>query len=94
MQIQLIILEGHYANQINADGNNNVNILSFWLKPDEHPGIRALHGTSSKVVFTAFGFETIALAERRALFAERILDWLDIPVSVEDNQSESIACFV
>ncbi|MCW8803919.1 MAG: T9SS type A sorting domain-containing protein [Ignavibacteriaceae bacterium] len=81
-------LEGHYANQISAEGNNSANILSFWLKPDEHPGIRALHGTSSKVVFTAFGFETIALAERRALFAERILDWLDIPVSVGDNQSE------
>jgi archaellum component FlaG (FlaF/FlaG flagellin family) len=79
---------GHYANQISAVGMYNSNILSFWLKPDEHPGIRAIHGTSSKIVFTTFGFETIALAERRALFAERILDWLDIPVSVEDNQSD------
>ena len=79
---------GHYANQISAVGTYNSNILSFWLKPDEHPGIRAIHGTSSKIVFTTFGFETIALAERRALFAERILDWLDIPVSVEDNQSD------
>jgi hypothetical protein len=79
---------GRYANQISAVGINNANILSFWLKPDEHPGIRALHGTSSKVVFTTFGFETIALAERRALFAERIIDWLNIPVSVEDNQSD------
>ncbi|MDH3269226.1 MAG: T9SS type A sorting domain-containing protein, partial [Ignavibacteria bacterium] len=80
--------QGHYANQIIAIGMNNANILSFWLKPDEHPAIRAFHGTSSKVVFTTFGFETIALAERRALFAERILDWLDIPVSVEDTQSD------
>ncbi len=80
--------QGRYVNRISAEGMYNANILSFWLKPDEHPGIRALHGTSSKVVFTAFGFESIALAERRALFAERILDWLDIPVSVEDNQLE------
>lgn len=80
--------QGHYANQISALGMYSANILSFWLKPDEHPGIRAIHGTSGKVVFTTFGFETIALAERRALFAERILDWLDNPVSVEDNQSD------
>ncbi|HEY6626310.1 MAG TPA: T9SS type A sorting domain-containing protein [Ignavibacteriaceae bacterium] len=78
---------GHYANQISAVGMNNANILSFWLKPDEHPGIRALHGVSSKVVFTTFGFETIALAERRELFAQRIIEWLSIPVSVEEDQA-------
>jgi hypothetical protein len=79
---------GHYANQISAEGMSNANILSFWLKPDEHPGIRAFHGISGKVVFTTFGFETIALAERRSLFAERIIDWLNIPVSVDDNNSD------
>jgi hypothetical protein len=81
---------GHYANQINAVGTNNANIFSFWLKPDEHPGIRAFHGTSSKVVFTTFGFETIAQAEIRELFAERILEWLDIPVSVDENLSNTL----
>jgi len=79
--------QGRYANQISAVGMNNANILSFWLKPDEHPGIRALHGVSSKVVFTTFGFETIALAERRELFAQRIIEWLSIPVSVEEDQA-------
>ena len=77
--------QGHYANQISAEGIYNANILSFWLKPDDYAGIRAFHGVSGKVVFTTFGFETIALAERRALFAERIMDWLNIPVSVEEN---------
>jgi hypothetical protein len=79
---------GRYANQISAEGINNANILSFWLKPDEHPGIRAFHGISGKVVFTTFGFETIALSERRAFFAEHIIDWLNIPVSVEENDTD------
>jgi hypothetical protein len=79
---------GHYANQISSEGMYNANILSFWLKPDEHPGIRAFHGVSGKVVFTTFGFETIALAERRTLFAQRVIDWLNIPVSVEEGQSD------
>lgn len=83
-------LQGHYANQISAIGMYNANILSFWLKPDEHPGIRAFHGLTSKVVFTTFGFETIALAERRALLAQRILDWLSIPVSVENQDGDLI----
>ena len=81
---------GHYANQISAQGMYNANILSFWLKPEEHPGIRAFHSVSGKLIFTTFGFETIAQADRRALFAERVIDWLDIPVSVEENQSETL----
>jgi len=80
--------QGHYANQISAEGMNSSNILSFWLKPNDYAGIRAFHGVSGKIVFTTFGFETIALAERRALLAQRIMEWLNIPVSVEDNHSE------
>lgn len=80
--------QGRYVNQISANGMYNANILSFWQKPDEHPAIRAFHGISGKVVFTAFGFESIALAERRALFAQRIIDWLSIPVGVEENPSD------
>lgn len=80
--------QGHYVNQISAVGINSANILSFWQKPNEHPGVRSLHGVSSKVVFTAFGFETIALAARRALFAQRIIEWLNIPVSVEDQNPD------
>lgn len=81
---------GHYANQISAESIYSANILSFWLKPDEHPGIRAFHGISGKLVFTTFGFETIAQADRRSLFAERVIDWLDIPVGVKENQSEAL----
>ena len=33
---------GHYANQVNAEGVNSSNILSFWLKPNEHPGIQSI----------------------------------------------------
>ncbi|NWG28562.1 MAG: T9SS type A sorting domain-containing protein [Ignavibacteriaceae bacterium] len=79
--------QGRYVNQISAEGMYNANILSFWQKPDEHPAIRAFHGISGKVVFTAFGFESIALAERRELFAQRIIDWLSIPVGVEEDFS-------
>ncbi|MCU0415234.1 MAG: T9SS type A sorting domain-containing protein, partial [Ignavibacteriaceae bacterium] len=80
--------QGRYVNQISAEGMNNANILSFWQKLDEHPAIRAFHGVSGKVVFTAFGFESIALAERRELFAQRIIEWLSIPVGVDDNPSD------
>jgi archaellum component FlaG (FlaF/FlaG flagellin family) len=79
--------QGRYVNQISAEGMYNANILSFWQKPDEHPAIRAFHGMSGKVVFTAFGFESIALADRRELFAQRIIDWLSIPVGVEEEFS-------
>jgi archaellum component FlaG (FlaF/FlaG flagellin family) len=78
---------GHYPNQIAAEGMYSADILYFWLKPDEHPGIRANHGASGKVVFTTFGFETISQEEKRTLFAERIVEWLSNPVSVEDDQS-------
>jgi len=78
--------DGHYVNQISAEGNYSFNTLSFWLKPDEYSGIRALHGTSSKVVFTAFGFETIALEARRSSFAEGIINWLNVPVSVGEEE--------
>lgn len=79
---------GRYVNQISANGLNNANILSFWLKPDEHPAIRTFHGLSGKIVFTAFGFETIALSERRELFAQNLVEWLSTPVSVEDNETD------
>jgi hypothetical protein len=76
---------GHYVNQIEAEGLYNANILSFWQKPDDHPAIRAFHGLHGKIVFTAFGFETIAVDGIRALFAERIIDWLSIPVGIEET---------
>ncbi len=80
--------QGHYANQISAQGNYSANIFSFWLKPNEHPGIRSYHSTSGKVIFTTFGFETIALAEKRTLLAENIIEWLNNPVSVEGGETD------
>lgn len=82
--------EGHFVNQISAAGMNSNDILSFWLKPDEHSGVRAIHGMSGKVVFTTFGFETIAQADRRTAFAERIINWLDSPVGVDENEPNNI----
>jgi len=82
--------DGHYVNQISAEGAYSYNILSFWLKPDEYSAIRALHGISSKVVFTAFGFETIALEARRSSFAEGIINWLNVPVSVGEDEQNSL----
>ncbi len=76
--------DGHYVNQVEAADVNAANILSLWLKPDEHPAIRAFHG-STKVVFTAFGFETIALDELRTSFAERVIDWLSLPVGITES---------
>jgi hypothetical protein len=84
---------GHFANQINAAGMYNANIFSFWMKPDEHPGIRAFHGVSGKLVFTTFGFETIALAEKRELFAQNLVEWLSIPVSVEEESNLTPSSF-
>ncbi len=77
--------DGHYVNQIEAVGLYNANILSLWLKPDDHPAIRAFHGLHGKIVFTAFGFETIALDDVRSLFAERVITWLSIPVGIEET---------
>lgn len=80
--------QGHYANQINAEGINSSNILSFWLKPNDYPGIKAYHGVSGKIVFTTFGFETIAVEERRSFLAERIMDWFNMPVNVGEGESD------
>jgi len=82
--------EDRYVNEIDALGANSVNILSFWLKPEENPGIRALHGASGKLVFTSFGFETIAQADKRALLAEGIINWFDLPVGVNEEESSSL----
>jgi hypothetical protein len=84
---------GKFVNQISASGVNSSIILSFWLKPNEHPGIKALHGTSSKVVFTTFGFETISAAAKRTMLAEKIAEWLDDPVSVGNDLNLNPASF-
>ncbi|MBT8391626.1 MAG: T9SS type A sorting domain-containing protein [Ignavibacteriaceae bacterium] len=79
---------GKYANQVNANGTNAHSILNFWLKPDEYVAVRSVHNGMSgtgKVVFTAFGFETIANDDTRSLFAEKIIEWLSSPTNVEED---------
>jgi hypothetical protein len=81
---------GKYANQISANGSDAFNILHFWLKPDEHPAIRAIHNGmfgTGKVVFTTFGFETISAEEVRSIFAEKVINWLNLPTDVEVDPS-------
>ena len=84
---------GKYVNQISANGTDAYDILHLWLKPDEYAGVRSLHnGTSgtSKVVFTPFGFETIALDEIRSFFAGRLINWLSTPTDVEEDPSSGL----
>jgi archaellum component FlaG (FlaF/FlaG flagellin family) len=81
---------GKYVNQISANGIDAYNILHLWFKPDDYAGVRSLHNGMSatgKVVFTAFGFETIAIDEIRSFFAERLINWLSSPTSVERDPS-------
>ncbi len=81
---------GKYANRISAQGSDAFNILNFWLKPSEYAGVRAVHnGTSGtgKVLFTTFGFETIADQSTRTLFAQKLIAWLNTPTGVEEDPS-------
>lgn len=78
---------GQYPNQIAGGDFNAAPILYFITKPNEHPAIRATHnGTNGLggVVFTTFGFETIAEASNRALFAEGVINWLNSITGIDD----------
>jgi hypothetical protein len=77
--------EGHYVNQIEAADGNASNILSLWLQPQEFAGIKTSTASLGKIVLTSFGFETIGKADLRAAFAERVIDWLSLPVGVGDE---------
>ncbi len=85
--------QGHYPNQIDAADTASVPFLHFFLKPDDFCGVRAMHYGPmgiGRVVFTSFGFETIASASARSLFAERVTDWLTVPVGVNEFENNSI----
>jgi archaellum component FlaG (FlaF/FlaG flagellin family) len=84
---------GNYVNQIAAAGPGSANILAFFGKPNDHPGIRAVHNGSigdGAVVFTTFGFETIAKAEIRTDFINNILNWLDSPTGIGSGGLHSV----
>lgn len=85
--------QGHYPNQIDAADTSSAPIVHYFLKPDEYCGIRAIHYGPmgvGRVVFTTFGFETIAESNARHLFAERVTDWLTVPVSVEEFENNAV----
>lgn len=78
---------GQYPNQIAAGDFSAAPILYFITRPNEHPAIRAVHnGTNGLggVVFTTFGFETIAEASNRTLFAQGVINWLNSITGIED----------
>jgi len=85
--------QGHYPNQIDAADTASAPFLHFFLKPDEFCGVRAMHYGPmgvGRVVFTTFGFETIADATVRSLFAEKVTDWLTVPVGVNEFENNAI----
>jgi hypothetical protein len=85
--------DGKYANQVSANGTDAHGILHFWLKPDEYAAVRSIHNGMSgtgKVVFTTFGFETIAFEDTRSLFAEKVIEWLSSPTNVEQESSGNL----
>jgi hypothetical protein len=59
--------------------------------PNNYCGIRSFHPTTTaepgRVVMTTFGFETLSDSTKRDILAERILDWLTMPIdAIDDNE--------
>ncbi|UCH66429.1 MAG: T9SS type A sorting domain-containing protein, partial [Ignavibacterium sp.] len=80
---------GNYVNQISAVGPGSANILDFFGKPNDYAGIRAVHNGligDGAIVFTTFGFETIASADIRTDFINNILNWLDSPTGIGSGE--------
>ncbi|RMF57591.1 MAG: T9SS C-terminal target domain-containing protein [Calditrichaeota bacterium] len=72
-----------YANRIEPGDANATPIFHYFMFNHRYPAIKAIHNNTGRVVFTTFGFETIAEASNRALIAQRIVDWLYPTVGVE-----------
>ncbi len=89
---------GKYAGEIDVADTNAVPMLHFITRPNQYSGIRSIHQGSNgtgRVVYTTFGFETIAEDTNRALFAEKVLDWLDVPTGLKDSRPvQTISTFV
>ena len=81
---------GHYANRITPGDANASPIFHFFLFNTRYAGIKAIHNSTGRVVFTTFGFETIAEANNRSLLAQRIVDWLYAPTAIDEPVSENI----
>ncbi|RMI09018.1 MAG: T9SS C-terminal target domain-containing protein [Calditrichaeota bacterium] len=85
---------GRYANQISPADTNGAPIFHYYSRPNDFCAIRAIHyGTqgNGKVVFSTFGFETIAEDTNRTLLAQRVIDWLNTPVGIGEDQPGQLA---
>ncbi len=82
------VTNGRYANQIDAADSLASPIFSFYFFPTEIIGIKAKHlgnNTNGLVVFTSFGFETIAEESNRVILVEGLYNWFNIITNVENR---------
>jgi len=82
-------ISGKWPNEILPGDSTANSIFSFFFAPNNIAGIRANH-YSGKVVFTAFGFESIAEHSNRTKFAQRIMDWFNDVTSIGDDNRRHI----
>ena len=81
---------GKYPNEIAPRDTNAASTFKFWYSANSIAGIRAIH-YDGKVVFTTFGFESIAEDTNRTKVAGKIVDWLLSPVvSVGDPENTQL----
>lgn len=80
---------GKYPNEIAPRDANATKLFSFWSAPTKVAGIRANHA-SGKVIFTTFGFESIAEDSNRTKLAQRIVDWFLNPTAIGDPSTPQI----
>ncbi len=88
---------GRYANHISPNGISAAPIFHYFMHSSDYLGIRAEHvgpNGNSRVIFTTFGFETIATDAHRAQFAQGISNWLSGPSAIgEDPGGQTAGSF-
>jgi hypothetical protein len=76
-------------NEINAADPDAAPCFALLGAASRYCGVRAVHNTGSGsggVVFTTFGFETIADSTKRDILAHNILQWLDQITGIENGE--------
>lgn len=82
------------ANEIAPNGPDAAACFALLGAPTRYCGVRAVHNSASAtggVVFTTFGFETIADSAKRDILAHNILQWLDQITGVDEPEPPVIA---
>ena len=78
---------GKYPNEITPYDTNATATFTFWYSQGKVAGVRAKH-FDGKVIFSTFGFESIAEDSNRIKLADRVVDWfLNSTVSVGDPEN-------